>query len=403
MSQVVDRLEHMFENAKLGLKALKESVAEAEPQTLEGKSAMAMMEIYAEAERVAAAGKALMARRVADSGAWRSSGEKSPAHWMASKTGTSVGQAVNVLETAARLTELPQTEQALRSGELSETQAKEIASAAAAAPGKEGDLLKVAAKEDLLTLKERCARVKAATVADESERYSRVHRRRRLRTWTDQEGAFRLDAVLTPDSGAKVMAALEPYRERVFRAARKQGRREPYEAYAADALVEMAENSGSGSNKPDRMNPKNMVHVFVDHAALVRGHTEDGEMCEIAGVGPVPVATARALAADAWLKVLVSDGVDIKTVSHPGRTIPARIRTALVARGYVCARPGCGTRRHLQIDHIKPVEEGGPTELVNLDWLCPHDHYLKTHKGYVLAGPPEARTWHPPGERGPAP
>ena len=153
----------MFENAKLGLKALKESVAEAEPQTLEGKSAMAMMEIYAEAERVAAAGKALMARRVADSGAWRSSGEKSPAHWMASKTGTSVGQAVNVLETAARLTELPQTEQALRSGELSETQAKEIASAAAAAPGKEGDLLKVAAKEDLLTLKERCARVKAAT------------------------------------------------------------------------------------------------------------------------------------------------------------------------------------------------------------------------------------------------
>jgi hypothetical protein len=388
----------MFENAKLGLKALKESVAEAEPATLEGKTAMAMMEVYAEAERVAAAGKALMARRVADSGAWKSSGEKSPAHLVANKTGTSVGQAVGVLETAARLAELPETEEAMRSGELSETQVKEIASAAAAAPQTERELLKVAATEDLTTLKERCARVKAAAVEDESERYARVHRRRRLRTWTDQEGAFRLDAVLTPDSGAKVMAALEPYREQVFRAARKQDRREPYEAYAADALVELTEDAGSGSNNPARMNPKNMVHVFVDHEALKRGHTENGEMCEIAGVGPVPVATARALASDAWLKVLVSDGVDIMTVSHPGRTIPARIRTALAARGYVCARPGCGARRHLQIDHVKPVHAGGPTELANLDWLCPHDHYLKTHKGYILAGPPGARTWHPPGE-----
>jgi len=212
----------MFENAKLGLKALKESVAEAEPATLEGKSAMAMMELYAEAERVAAAGKSLMARRVADSGAWRSSGERSPAHLVASKTGTSVGQAVDVLETAARLSELPQTEKAVRAGELSETQAKEIASAAAAAPQRESELLKVAATEDLTTLKERCARVKAAAVADESERYARVHRRRRLRTWTDHGGAFRLDAVLTPDSGAKLMAALEPYRERVFKQAREQ-------------------------------------------------------------------------------------------------------------------------------------------------------------------------------------
>ena len=131
-----------------------------------------------------------------------------------------------------------------------------------------------------------------------------------------------------------------------------------------------------------------MVHVFVDHAALVRGSTENGELCEIAGVGPVPVATARALANDAYLKVLVTDGIDIKAVSHPGRNIPTRIRTALVSRGYVCARPGCGCRRNLQIDHVKPVHEDGPTELDNLDWLCPHDHYLKTHKGYVLAGPP---------------
>ena len=60
----------MFENAKLALKALKESVAEAQPEVLDGKTALEMMEIYAEAERVAAAGKALMARRGPRSPAW---------------------------------------------------------------------------------------------------------------------------------------------------------------------------------------------------------------------------------------------------------------------------------------------------------------------------------------------
>lgn len=398
MSQSLALIEHMFENAKQGLEALKKSVAEAQPDTLAGKAALDLMEIYAEAERVAAAGKTLMAKRMADSGAWRKRGERSAAHFVANTTGTSVGSAVNVLETAARLSELPQTDEALRSGKLSQTQAKEIASAAAAAPESEGELLEVAADYDLATLKERCARVKAAATADEGERYARNHRRRRLRSWTDQEGAFRLEALLTPDSGAKLLAALEPYRERIFRAARQQGRKEPYEAYAADALVELAHDPNTATDQPARMNPAAMVHVFVDYQALKRGHTDNGEMCEIAGVGPVPVATARALASDAYLKVLVSDGIDIKTVSHPGRTIRARIRTALVARGYVCARPGCGTRHHLQIDHLCPVDEGGPTELANLDWLCPHDHYLKTHKGYVLGGPPGGRTWHPPGQ-----
>jgi hypothetical protein len=58
------------------------------------------------------------------------------------------------------------------------------------------------------------------------------------------------------------------------------------------------------------------VNVFVDHAALVRGHTATGEVCEIAGVGPIPVATARALAIDAYLRVLVTDGTDITAVAH---------------------------------------------------------------------------------------
>ena len=72
-----------------------------------------------------------------------------------------------------------------------------------------------------------------------------------------------------------------------------------------------------------------MVHVRVDHAALIRGRVEPGEICEIPGVGPIPVEVARRLAVDSILSVLVTDGVDVTTVAHAGRTIPAAVRRAL--------------------------------------------------------------------------
>jgi Domain of unknown function (DUF222)/HNH endonuclease len=385
----------MFDRVNRAIRDLKAAVADLDPDVLESRSAVALVEKFSEAERVAAAGKALAAKRVAESGAWKPSGARTAAHWMATATGTSVGSALGVLETAARLSDLPRTDKAVRAGKLSEAQTKEIASAAAAAPSSEGELLKVAATEGMATLKERCARVKAAAASDESEKYARIYRRRRLRHWTDPEGAFRLEALLTPDCGARVMAALEPYRERIFADARKQGRREPYEAYGADALVEMATDKSAGT---DQKNPTAFVHVFVDHKALVRGHTANGEVCEIAGVGPVPIATAEALAADAYLQVLVTNGTDISAVSSKSRTISPRLRAAVIARDTKCVVPGCEVRHHLQIDHIKPRHQKGRNELANLQRLCPYHHYLKTHKGYYTKGPPGARTWHPPGE-----
>ena len=233
----------MFDKVERAERLLQEAVSELDPDVLEARSAARLTETFARMERLSAAGKALTARRMADSGVWRRSGERSPAHWLAKKTGTSVGQAVTTLETATRLSELPATEAAVRRGKLSEAQSKEIASAASANPMAEKELLGIAHSEGMGTLKQQCARVKAASSKDEIDRYEKIRKSRYLRHWTNVDGAFRLDARLTPDAGAVVVAALEPFREKVFRGARKQGRRETYDCYAADALLDLAKHA----------------------------------------------------------------------------------------------------------------------------------------------------------------
>jgi hypothetical protein len=61
-----------------------------------------------------------------------------------------------------------------------------------------------------------------------------------LRTFTDDEGGWNLRFRDNPERGAEILSALEPLRDRIFNHARKEGRRENFEAYGADALVEMA-------------------------------------------------------------------------------------------------------------------------------------------------------------------
>jgi len=120
----------------------------------------------------------------------------------------------------------------------------------------------------------------------------------------------------------------------------------------------------------------------IDHTAFTRGHTTDGEVCEIVGIGPVPVSVVQQLSGDAFFKALITDGTDIRSISHLSRTIPARLRTALEERDPECVIAGCHTDRHLQIDHNIPVEDRGPTALWNLHRLCHHHHDRKT-KGHL--------------------
>jgi Domain of unknown function (DUF222)/HNH endonuclease len=210
-----------------------------------------------------------------------------------------------------------------------------------------------------------------------------LHCNRRAHEWTDPDGTYRFEARLAPDAGARFSSALNAHTDRIFRDARRAGRREPRAAYIADALVALATE---GPCKPAE------VRVVADSSAFARGHTESGERCEITGVGPIPVTTARALLDDAIVSVLVKDGDDITMVSKPTRTIPAKLRRALEATYPTCGVIGCANDQFLEIDHVVPIADGGATSIHNTWRLCPHHHDQKTHHGWKVTGEPG--NWH---------
>src|SRR5205085_7398521 len=72
---------------------------------------------------------------------------------------------------------------------------------------------------------------------------------------------------------------------------RRQGRREPPEAYRADALLEVVRHKTTGTTKKQPAWAK--VLVRIDLPTLLRGHPLDGETCELVGYGPVAVSAVR--------------------------------------------------------------------------------------------------------------
>jgi hypothetical protein len=188
-------------------------------------------------------------------------------------------------------------------------------------------------------------------------------------------------------NGALVMGALKPIQDEIFRSARKSGEHERPEAYAADALMALCEQAStkhSSETGGKAARPNAVINIRIDIDALKRGHTENGEICEIAGVGPIPVSTATAYLGEAFLKLLILDGTDIRTIAHMGRALPAKLRTAVEERDRVCQVPTCDVTLGLEIDNIVPFAEGGPASLENLVRLCKRHHLQKTHDGYRL-------------------
>ncbi|MFT4282558.1 DUF222 domain-containing protein [Microbacterium sp.] len=125
------------------------------------------------------------------------------------------------------------------------------------------------------------------------------------------------------------------------------------------------------------------AHVQITIPVLtLLGH--DDAPAELAGHGPIDLATARTLAAtvEGWDRVLTHPvSGDVLAVDRYRPS--AHLRRTLRARDEHCRFPGCRQPApRCDIDHTIAREHDGPTDAGNLAHLCRRHHTLKHHSAW---------------------
>ncbi len=275
-----------------------------DPDLVLARDASALVGVFDRIERLGAAGKALAARRVAATDLWKRGGHRSPAHWLATTTGMSVSDAVRLLQVAEATESAPTTLEAFRGGEVSPKQAHAAATAEKVAPEQGVAILDKArsGRASVKELQDESTRiVHAASGETDAEKTARLYRQRSVRFGANADGSGWGHWNLPPADHQRLVSLLTERRTNIFTTARRAGRREPDDAYLADALVELAEDVADGARRSSPHRPRTdapdsggewsfaKVIVRADLTALDRGDVAPGEVCEIAGHGPTTV------------------------------------------------------------------------------------------------------------------
>jgi hypothetical protein len=357
-----------------------------------GFGAQSATDLAIQAERLQRFAHALTLR-AAECCAWSKAhagtGSRNAAEHRANTTGMDARDAKRTQTTAEQLAALPLVAQAARNGELSESALAAIASVAVDKPHAQQRLLD-AVKRGPAAFRDELRAVKHEGETDR-QRATRQREARSLTMSTDREGMLSGRFRLEPGRGAELKALLDKRASELW----KTQRGDSIEQRNADALIDLITGKVGGK-------VKTTVHLVIDLPALQRGEVGDGERCEIAGVGPVPVSHAVALlGSKAFVTLVVKNGVDISTVAHLGRHVPAHVMTALIAAGRECCIEGCGVCGYVERDHLHEWAKGGLTSFANIEFECSRHHRLKT-EGWVL-GPRDPVTGkyrlYPPGTR----
>ena len=341
---------------------------------------------------------ALLSARLAAGDAHKRTSAPSPEALVARITGTTTAAAKAAVETGTQLGGLAATSAAARAGRLSSGQTQAIADAAHANPKAEGYLLSAAPGLTLGQLRDRCAKAKADADPDPEATRRRLRRGRCGRRYGTLDGFQHLHMQSTPEDLAEVDSTLIPIIDELFLAGRRAGRRERREAYFVDAVVEMARRARGASS--GSTTPIYTAIIRADLSALVNGRAGEGEMCEIAGIGPVAVSTARRLLGDAALKLVLTRGVEVRNVTSLGRGPSAAQKVALLWEQPTCAVEHCGRRARLEADHIYGAEYTNTkhTRIDELDRLCEQHHDKKSRHNWALVPGTGVRPMVPPSD-----
>ncbi|MGH7904214.1 MAG: DUF222 domain-containing protein [Candidatus Dormibacteraceae bacterium] len=325
---------------------------------------------------------------------WAEGGIRSCPHWLSINAGLDQHSGAELLRVGRALASLPAIRQAFAAGELSLDKARALTRVATAAD--EGVWLEVGRQASGSQLARLCREYRRAVAADDEERAEEQLARRGLWSHWREGGMLHLEALLGPEDGALVLAALEA----VAKVPPRGGGTEPgsdgvpdpardsWAAVRADALVAIGGHvltCGGGELVEETAPVRLLVHVDV---GVLTGEDPDGR-CHPEGGPALSAAAARRLGCDAEVVTVTErEGLPIDA-GRAHRIVSTKLRRALRGRDRGCRFPGCGVAAgRTQAHHLEHWAAGGRTDLANLASLC-WFHHRRLHEGAYRIRPGE--------------
>jgi len=260
------------------------------------------------------------------------------------------------IQLARKLSLLPAVHEAVQSGKLGYTKAREIIKVVT--PETQGQWLEAAegTREELVTEVKK-ARRQAAVDPGQGELLPTTPA-----VVAPRELPVRFGLELSPEQEARRAALVE----RLHKLGGVPSDRAELLLEALAALVEARESSAPRGAPHSR--PPVQIHVFKNE--------ESGRMTVQTGSGKRGLSRAECERLEC----------DAAICEHGGRnttTIPPRTRRQVLARDqHRCQAPGCGRTRFLEVHHIVPRRLGGTNKPGNLTTLCGSCHRLWHEKGF---------------------
>ena len=316
------------------------------------------------AKRLAAAGTVRDATAVLDPDGRRASGD------------------VDAARRAAAIADSPTLGDAFERGGLPAAHLDVIARARRALRGEmlrrfdaeQDDLLTAAGRQPLSAFRRTVTRLVERLHADAgADRNQRLHHRRSLRRWWDDDGMRHWHLAIDAEAAARIDGALDAQVDALFHRDRDDGdTHRTSEQLACDALGHLVAG-GHAATRPGRAE----ISVIVDHDTLVNGlhdrsiHVDDNGQ-------PITPETIRRLACDAdILPIVLSGGTVPLDMGRKVRTATHEQRLALAAIYPRCAITDCSVRfSHCEVHHTVEWDDNGYTDIAWLVPICGQHHHL---------------------------
>ncbi|MGH8870517.1 MAG: HNH endonuclease [Acidimicrobiia bacterium] len=140
--------------------------------------------------------------------------------------------------------------------------------------------------------------------------------------------------------------------------------------------------------------PPAQISIFIDAGVAAHHNGEAGAYLET-GTSIGRQALEGLLCESVTELTVISDQGEPMRCGRRSRTIPPSLRRAILHRdGNRCAIDGCDSRNRLQVHHVVPWSQGGPTDPSNLITVCWYHHHLAIHQqGLIPHRHPDHGRW----------